>query len=404
MGINSSESLIDINEVSKFFNVSLSIIQSWIKKDIISKESYIKVGSTYRFQLTAVIKSIQNKNIPDNEDIGSYQEDFDIEVVDTNIEEKVSSNKLDYFEKLEIASESGDLDASFKLAQSHEIGNGTEINLEEAFNNYEICALHGNKDAQFQLGKFFEEGIGVEIDKKESLKFYTLSSNQGHKEAFKKVNKNIETNKKNDHFNNSISKIKEVLRSNNESEKDILSYIGDELTPNVADLIRTFPSIKTDWNNEVTTYYDDYNEETLAHNASQKEFEQNSINRKIILKDDYTIGQEYYKMQNYEKAFKYFQKSSFNEHDHKAQYMIGYCYYVGKGVHQNDDEAIKNFHMSANQNNKDALYILGDIYFYGEIVDEDDQKALYYFNLSHDYGNLEAQKRINIILNLDKDL
>ena len=41
-----------------------------------------------------------------------------------------------------------------------------------------------------------------------------------------------------------------------------------------------------------------------------------------------------------------------------AQYILGFCYYNGKGVEQNYEEAVKWYRKSANQGYKDALTFL----------------------------------------------
>ena len=191
MKIDLSENLVDIDKLVTFFNVPISEIQNWLDEQIIPPETYIKVGGIYRFQLSAVVDAIQNQIKPsDNEDIR-------VAVKTIKKEEKVSSNKSNDFEKLEIASENGNLDATFKLAQSHEIGNGTEINLEEAFNNYQICALHGNKDAQIELSRCFDQGIGTDINRVEAKRLYDLASKKEiiFKSVLKRTSKDINIEK-----------------------------------------------------------------------------------------------------------------------------------------------------------------------------------------------------------------
>ena len=166
--IDLNENLIDINELVSFFNVSLSEINDWINKDIIPSESYIKVGSTYRFQLSSVVEALQNQQSTNS--------------TNKSREKSKGGNEFLKFEDLEISSENGNLKSTFELAKCYEFGKGTEINLEEAFNNYQISALHGFKDAYLDLARCFEEGIGTEVNIQEGNKFRELASKNKKKE------------------------------------------------------------------------------------------------------------------------------------------------------------------------------------------------------------------------------
>jgi excisionase family DNA binding protein len=43
-----------LEQAAKFFQVSLSTFRSWIQKGIVPRDSYIKLGSVYRFDMPAV--------------------------------------------------------------------------------------------------------------------------------------------------------------------------------------------------------------------------------------------------------------------------------------------------------------------------------------------------------------
>lgn len=45
---------VPIEGIAKYFAVSISTIRAWIRQEIIPKNTYIKVGSTYRFNLGLV--------------------------------------------------------------------------------------------------------------------------------------------------------------------------------------------------------------------------------------------------------------------------------------------------------------------------------------------------------------
>ena len=49
---------VPIEECAKHFAVSVSTIRSWIRQGFIPKDTYLKVGLTYRFDLSAIIKAL----------------------------------------------------------------------------------------------------------------------------------------------------------------------------------------------------------------------------------------------------------------------------------------------------------------------------------------------------------
>ena len=52
---------VPIEDVAKYFAVSISTIRAWIRQGIIPKDTYIKVGATYRFNLLDVENVLTNK-------------------------------------------------------------------------------------------------------------------------------------------------------------------------------------------------------------------------------------------------------------------------------------------------------------------------------------------------------
>lgn len=56
---------VPIEECAKHFAVSVSTIRSWIRQGFIPKDTYLKIGLTYRFDLSAVIKALSVR--PDDE-------------------------------------------------------------------------------------------------------------------------------------------------------------------------------------------------------------------------------------------------------------------------------------------------------------------------------------------------
>jgi len=68
--------------------------------------------------------------------------------------------------------------------------------------------------------------------------------------------------------------------------------------------------------------------------------------------------------------------------DLDAQLNLGYAYYDGQGVPQNNHEAVKWFRKAAEQGNAKAQFNLGALYGNGQGVPQDYALAYYWFSLS----------------------
>ena len=77
--------------------------------------------------------------------------------------------------------------------------------------------------------------------------------------------------------------------------------------------------------------------------------------------------------------------------DVDAQYYLGKCYYLGRGIAENDAEAIKWFQKAANQEHAGAQYYLGECYYLGRGVAENDAEAVKWFQKAVEQGNADAQ-------------
>jgi excisionase family DNA binding protein len=52
---------VPIEDLSKHFSVSVSTIRAWVRQGHIPKNTYIKVGNTYRFSVEDVSTALANK-------------------------------------------------------------------------------------------------------------------------------------------------------------------------------------------------------------------------------------------------------------------------------------------------------------------------------------------------------
>lgn len=56
--MKNKEVFVPIEDVAEHFAVSVVTIRAWVRKGHISRDAFIKVGSTYRFRLSDVISSL----------------------------------------------------------------------------------------------------------------------------------------------------------------------------------------------------------------------------------------------------------------------------------------------------------------------------------------------------------
>jgi excisionase family DNA binding protein len=52
------ETFVPIEELAKHFSVSVSTIRAWIRQGYIPKDSFLRIGSTYRFKISEVEASL----------------------------------------------------------------------------------------------------------------------------------------------------------------------------------------------------------------------------------------------------------------------------------------------------------------------------------------------------------
>tara|TARA_R110000796_G_scaffold41212_1_gene102037 strand:+ start:695 stop:934 length:240 start_codon:yes stop_codon:yes gene_type:complete len=71
--VSEAEQYVPIEKVAKHFSVSVSTIRAWIRQGKLPKHTFMKLGTTYRFKLSAVESAL----------VGGDNPDAEFEVVDT---------------------------------------------------------------------------------------------------------------------------------------------------------------------------------------------------------------------------------------------------------------------------------------------------------------------------------
>tara|TARA_B100000965_G_scaffold406733_1_gene447739 strand:+ start:9565 stop:9837 length:273 start_codon:yes stop_codon:yes gene_type:complete len=76
----SQEPYVPIESVAKHFSVSISTIRAWVRQSYIPQETYIKVGSTYRFRVSDVAEALKSVDMHSPEELmDSISEDIEQE-------------------------------------------------------------------------------------------------------------------------------------------------------------------------------------------------------------------------------------------------------------------------------------------------------------------------------------
>ena len=114
--------------------------------------------------------------------------------------------------------------------------------------------------------------------------------------------------------------------------------------------------------------------------------------------DDLQDGLDAYKREDYKTAYKLLLPFA-EQGDADAQQKVGYMYAQGKGVPQDDKEAVKWWTLSAEQGNAAAQYSLGVTYEHALGVPQDYALAHMWFNLCGSSGDKDCEKIRNIIEN-----
>jgi hypothetical protein len=82
--------------------------------------------------------------------------------------------------------------------------------------------------------------------------------------------------------------------------------------------------------------------------------------------------------------------------DASAQFNFGVIHDTGRGVPENNFEAVKWYQLAAEQGNAEAQYNLGVMYDTGEGVPENDAEAVRWHHLAAEQGNAEAQYNLGV--------
>ena len=68
-----SPKYVPIEDVAKYFSVSISTIRAWVRQNQIPKDTYIKIGNTYRFCVDDVANALTKAEDPEEEILEEFK-------------------------------------------------------------------------------------------------------------------------------------------------------------------------------------------------------------------------------------------------------------------------------------------------------------------------------------------
>ena len=83
--------------------------------------------------------------------------------------------------------------------------------------------------------------------------------------------------------------------------------------------------------------------------------------------------------------------------DRTAQHHLAWLYLIGRGVPQDDEEAVRWFRKAAEQGDSDAQTNLGSLYLLGDRIPQDYTKALKWLSAAAAQGHPMAQTKLGIM-------
>ncbi|GAE01396.1 hypothetical protein CBO05C_1086 [Clostridium botulinum B str. Osaka05] len=106
-----------------------------------------------------------------------------------------------------------------------------------------------------------------------------------------------------------------------------------------------------------------------------------------------SIGEMYYREQNYKEAMYWYKKAS-DKGNATSMSNIGFMYYNGKGVEQDYKKAIEWYSKASQAGNFTAMGNIGFMYYNGQGVKQDYKKAMYWYKKSYKEGNSGVMRNI----------
>src|SRR6185312_6250684 len=203
------------------------------------------------------------------------------------------------------------------------------------------------KEAPYKLGEYF---FYVEKDVQEAVKWYRKAAVEGHASAQDALASRYLC----DENENQDTKQREERSRKNEKEKAIEKEVGARGWRATSGKLIVMDGV------DGTTFIDDDTEEVSKEDKEDMEWYRKAAPKGHVF----------------------------------AQYMLGECYFKGKGVDKDAKQAVEWFRKAAEQGHAEAQYSLGYCYFYGEGVEKDAKQAMEWFGKAAEQEYPAAQEKL----------
>jgi TPR repeat protein len=321
----------------------------------------------------------------------------------------VAQDKVEAMQLYQLASENGDRNASLILANKFNDGDGVakdkeeavrlyrlsaeqtnataqfklanillnDGNIQEATNWYENAALNGNIDALVKLGDMSFNGEGYEQSTHDAIFYYKQAATKGHVEA--------------------MLKLGDIYYSIGQKE-EALSWYRNAANHKNADA--QFKLGEMYYNGEVEqidrSRFFRYSFFSMLSWDSKKTLAEHKLEAEklydLSAKQGNIEAQKKLDVINFNKQLELAKNGDVN-----SQMMVGYMFEKGKGVAQNEVEAVQWYQLAADKGNVYSQNKLGLMYLNSIGVAQDYNEAAKFFRLAADQGNLDAQYNLGLM-------
>ena len=193
-----------------------------------------------------------------------------------------------------------------------------------------------------------------------------------------------------------LATIGALLQGETDEAKAYLAALLGEYSPNLQTLADTLyllvePEVAAEMGatEEKCTFY----LQNIFHNDPEKRKAEEEAKRK----EEDTINEIklLWESEKYAEAYPMLQKLADQGHiKRREQCMLGFCYYCGWGVEENNIKAVEWFTKAAEQGYDKAQFMLGSCYYNGVAVEEDKNKAVEWYQKAAEQGFDKAQYKL----------
>jgi TPR repeat protein len=281
--------------------------------------------------------------------------------------EIVQKNEKEAFRWYKQAAENGLAEGQYNIGCSYYNGIGVTKNTTEAFKWVNMAAEQGMPDAQYILGGLYERGEACEANKDEAVKWYARAASQGDVDAGKALDR--------------LKKGGAPAAAEKNYSVEILkkAEAGDPAAQYFVGMCYLFG---------VYGKPIDYD---TGYKLIQSSADSGNKNGKAALGWCYFLGAGV--KQDDKKAFEIFQENA-KEGTANAEAGLGFCYMLGRGVSQNDKEAFVWTKKAAEHGESKAQWNLGVLYMEGKGVPKNTNEGLIWIEKGAVHASASDQRKL----------